>query len=157
MRWTLSEPQSGQFTSLGQREASKWAMAAFSSVNWRARTSDIAISYACHRTRLGLLSQVYKCDIIPLLARTSSRIRSTGDVRLKIGDQAVLFPIAVAGRIEAAAATGFLALLRRLAVAFGAAGGGFGERALGGRRQGAPLCGGGWHRPLLGVAGGRPP
>jgi hypothetical protein len=71
----------------------------------------------------------------------------TGGVGLKIGDQPVLFPIAKAGGIEAAAATGFLALFRGLAVAFGAAGCRFGQRALGGRGQRAFLCGLGWHRP----------
>ena len=54
--------------------------------------------------------------------------------RLEIRDQAVLFPIAVAGRVETAAAAGFLGLIG-VAVTLGAARCGFGERAFGGRRQ----------------------
>ena len=60
-------------------------------------------------------------------------------LRLEIRDQAVLFPIAIAGRVEAAAAAGFLGLIG-VAVALGAAGCRFGERALGRRRQRAPFA-----------------
>ena len=63
----------------------------------------------------------------------------TGDVRLKIGNQPVLFPIAVAGRIEAAAAAGFLGLTG-ITFAFGATRRGFGQRAFGRRRQWALLA-----------------
>jgi hypothetical protein len=76
--------------------------------------------------------------------------------RLEIRDQAVFFPIAIAGRIEAAAAAGFLSLIG-ITVAFGAARCGFCEGAFGGRRQRAliaRLALGfgwgfrlGWHRP----------
>ena len=52
--------------------------------------------------------------------------------RLEIRDQAVLFPIAVAGRIETAAAAGFLCLIG-VAIALGAARCRFGERAFGRR------------------------
>jgi hypothetical protein len=53
----------------------------------------------------------------------------------KIRRQPIHFPIAVAGRVAAAAAAGFLGLFGGFAVALGAAGCGFGERAFGGRRQ----------------------
>jgi hypothetical protein len=53
---------------------------------------------------------------------------------LEIRDQAVLFPIAIARRVKAAAAAGFLGQ-SGVAVAFGAAGCGFFKRAFGGWRQ----------------------
>ena len=75
------------------------------------------------------------------LTEKSSEIRREGPrksvytelCRLEIGRQTVLFPIAVAGRIETAAAAGFLGPIG-VAVALGAARCGFGERAFGGRR-----------------------
>lgn len=82
-------------------------------------------------------------------------------VPLEIRGQPVLFPIAIAGRIEAAAAAGFLGLIS-LAVAFGAPRCRLGKRPFGGRRQRAlfvrwalgfgPVLRLGWHRPRLGVA-----
>ena len=78
------------------------------------------------------------------------------EMALKIGRQTVLFPIAIAGRIEAAAAAGLLGMVG-IAVALRAAGRGFGECAFGGGRQRAlvarlALWLGwfwrlGWHRP----------
>ena len=71
----------------------------------------------------------------------------------EIGGEPVLLPIAVAGRLEAAAAAGFLGPLGGFvgfgAIALGAPRGGFGERAFGGRRQRALfwLVRVGWHRP----------
>jgi hypothetical protein len=55
-------------------------------------------------------------------------------ISLKIRDQTVFFPIAIAGRIEAAAAAGLLGLIG-LAVAFSTPRRRFGERAFGGWRQ----------------------
>jgi hypothetical protein len=57
------------------------------------------------------------------------------EVKLKIRRQPVLFPIAVAGRVEAVAAVGFLRAAGVLTVALGAAGGRFGKRAFGRWRQ----------------------
>jgi hypothetical protein len=54
--------------------------------------------------------------------------------RLEIRDQAVLFPIAIASRVEAAAATGFLGQTG-IAIALGAAGRGFSQGAFGRWRQ----------------------
>jgi len=58
---------------------------------------------------------------------------------LKIRRQAIHFPIAIAGRIEPAAAAGFLRLIG-VAVTLGAACCSFGERAFGGWRQRALIA-----------------
>lgn len=63
----------------------------------------------------------------------------TANGGLKIRRQPVHFPVAVTGRIEAAAAAGFLGMIG-LAVAFGAARCCFGQRAFGRRRQGPLLA-----------------
>jgi hypothetical protein len=54
--------------------------------------------------------------------------------RLEIRDQAVLFPIAIAGRIKAATAAGFFGLAG-VAITLGAACRRFGQRAFGCRRK----------------------
>src|ERR1035437_1003648 len=62
---TVTEPQCGQLTPSGQREASKWAMAAASLVNWGAFKAVMASSYDHDHTPTNSLSQVYKCDYNP--------------------------------------------------------------------------------------------
>src|ERR1700692_4968894 len=78
--------------------------------------------------------------LFPSWRERQAEFAPTRDVRLEIGDQSVLFPIAVAGRIETAAAAGFLGLIG-VAVAFGAARCRFGQRAFGCRRKWALFAG----------------
>jgi hypothetical protein len=73
-------------------------------------------------------------------APTVARPTDPGEPGLKIRGEAVDLPVAVAGRIEAAATVDFLRSIEQVAVAFGAACHGLGECALGGRHQ-WPLLG----------------
>jgi len=65
----------------------------------------------------------------------ASATRELLSKKLEIRRQSVDFPVAVAGRFEAAPAIDFLGLIGRMAVAFGAARRRLGERALRFRRE----------------------
>lgn len=71
--------------------------------------------------------------------------------RLKIRSKTVDFPIAIARRVGAAATVDFLWLSNGAGIALGAAGRGFGKRALGGWRK-LPLL----QDLMLAVSSGRP-
>lgn len=74
----------------------------------------------------------------------------TGQARLKIRRQPILFPIAITGWLKAAAAIGFFRQVGVLPLAFGAACRGLGQGPFRGGRQrvlGSILFAVGWHCP----------